>query len=1272
MLQHKAARSVRKETNIHTTTMPVKLLNWNARSVRAHREELKQRVFVENYDIVCIQESFLKPSDNFEIPGYSSIRSDRKTLTCGGGLVSFVRNGLKYCKLDSPMHIEAQIFSVRTACGVINIVNVYLPPVSPLNVEQLVAFKGLLRLDKALVVGDFNAKSALWCSPITNRRGRELSDLITESEYVVLNTGKPTHVHHDGGVSHIDVGLASRGLAMKCQWTVLDDCMGSDHYPILITLDERPVIEKSSTPRWKLKNADWSAFETACLVAFTDPPIDSDVEQLNEFITSSIVKAAEATVHQTSPGLAKRNKPLPYWNDDIKVAIQARNRAERKMKRTKNLDDCIEYRRLKSIAQRTIRSTSKAHWRDFCSTLTNHTRLSTVWNMAKRMSGVRCNPSSVTLKNSTGIANTNTDKAEIFARSFAEISSSANYSPAFREHMKDVEDNHGHLFANDAADNEWSHELNAEFSLHELKLALSQSRCRKAPGEDRVTNEFLKFLPFSGKKTILALFNTVWKSGEVPRGWRHAIVTPILKAGKDPQLASSFRPISLTSALCKLMEKLVVNRLQWYLERFKLLNGVQSGFRKNRSTCDQLVRLQDTVVRQVNNHGFVLCVFLDMEKAFDMVWRKGLMIKLKKIGINGRMFAWIEAFMSDRTIQVRVGPILSDVYKLENGTAQGSTISPTVFLKMIDDLPDCTKEVDTSLFADDSMLSKAGRSLPSLVSSMQKALDAVHTWCESWGFKISVDKTVAVVFTKRIQMAPFSLTIAGNAIKIEKSAKFLGLVWDGRLTWRQHIDLISIKCQKRLNLMRSVSGTKWGADAKSLKAIYVMLIQSVIDYGSIVYDSASEWQLERLEKIQNQAMKLICGSMKGTSIAALQVESGLMPLSLRRHSQQIRFAVKVTSTGDHVARQVFKDHWTTHYGQYTDRTCPMAVKVHEFLETLDDVIVRSPTWLRFPPWKVRLPDTDTSLTKQVSKHDAPDILAALARELIASLDDRIHIFTDASRSTDGKVGIGLFVRSPKGGGWPDFEHSARLSDNVSVYAGELSAIRLALECAKQIFDRTGRNRFAIFSDSLSSVQSIERGQSLARPNLFNQIIDALHKSEIDTIVVWVPSHVGIFGNEKADRQALIGSEREAVDLEIGLELEDAYHMVDKYVATEWQTSWETAPHGSFYRQIEPTVRRRSRPLVFRSRATETLAHRLRLGRCRLNAYLFQMKCHPTGLCESCHQPETVAHYLLECTGAVATAVKRKCASLGVAFNITDVLRNTQIIETIAKANVRRL
>jgi len=159
------------------------------------------------------------------------------------------------------------------------------------------------------------------------------------------------------------------------------------------------------------------------------------------------------------------------------------------------------------------------------------------------------------------------------------------------------------------------------------------------------------------------------------------------------------------------------------------MSSVQSGFRRHHSTIDQTARLHDTIVKRLNTKGHVLAVFLDMEKAFDMVWRKGLMIKLKRLGINGHMFQWMDAFLGDRTIQVRVGSALSDTVVLENGTAQGAMISPSAFISMIDDLPENVKTADTSLFADDGMLFVEGKSVSSLGKTsrdIQTALNNIH------------------------------------------------------------------------------------------------------------------------------------------------------------------------------------------------------------------------------------------------------------------------------------------------------------------------------------------------------------------------------------------------------------------------------------------------------------------------------------------------------------------------------------------------------------------
>jgi len=240
------------------------------------------------------------------------------------------------------------------------------------------------------------------------------------------------------------------------------------------------------------------------------------------------------------------------------------------------------------------------------------------------------------------------------------------------------------------------------------------------------------------------------------------------------------------------MERMVANRLTWYIEKHGLMSSVQSGFRRHRSTIDQIARLHDTIVKRLNTKGHVLAVFLDMEKAFDMVWRKGLMIKLKRLDINGPMFQWMDAFLSDRTIQVRVGSTLSDTVVLENGTAQGAMISPRAFISMIDDLPENVKTADTSLFADDGMLFVEGKNVSSLgktARDMQTALNNVHLWCETWGFKLSSDKSVAVMFAQIAPPTP-TLLIDGRVVQFQKSARFLGLTFDHQLKWRPHIELV--------------------------------------------------------------------------------------------------------------------------------------------------------------------------------------------------------------------------------------------------------------------------------------------------------------------------------------------------------------------------------------------------------------------------------------------------------------------------------------------------
>ena len=165
---------------------------------------------------------------------------------------------------------------------------------------------------------------------------------------------------------------------------------------------------------------------------------------------------------------------------------------------------------------------------------------------------------------------------------------------------------------------------NQPFSLSELKSAISGLRS-VSEGPDEVHNDMLKHLPSSAIQALLAAINHLWERGEFPEAWREAIVVPLLKPGKSGTDPLDYRPISLTSCLCKLMERLVNLRLAWFLESQNILTPAQCGFRRNRSTVDHLVTL-DTVVRLAfKERRHVGAVFFDLEGAYDTTWRHGIL-----------------------------------------------------------------------------------------------------------------------------------------------------------------------------------------------------------------------------------------------------------------------------------------------------------------------------------------------------------------------------------------------------------------------------------------------------------------------------------------------------------------------------------------------------------------------------------------------------------------------------------------------------------------------
>lgn len=1248
--------------------MGLVILQWNARGLKAHCAQLKHFLSCATIspDIICIEETFLKDkNDSPTIDGYGIVRKDCITND-RGGLATYVKVGLNFTILNTEEipHIETQGIEIKTSRGHIQIVNTYITPSHKVGNDLAKIF----RTKRTIIVGDLNAHNAAWGCTHTNDRGDRLEQILMADNLTVLNTGQPTHIVPTTSktISVIDLAIATQDLALSCRHSVLNTNLGSDHLVTVTHINEEIDIEVTlSMHSWKLKRADWKVYKENSKYHITEGLLDDDnSDTFNNFIEALTNLANTSIPRRVSykNNKNKKRRPLPYWSEKCSEAIYKRNKLRNKMQKSRELTDCVAYKQQEAVVKKTLKSEARACWANYCSDMTNETKLATVWNMARRMNGIASNTTIPTLTGDSITAETNFEKANLLAATYANTSSHGNYTKKFLKHLemtKTENDPQPETITIDAE----IEALNADFTLSELKDAIRSVKCNKSPGDDRIPYELLKHLHRNALQVLLAYYNKVWKEGDLPDDWHHATIVPLLKPTKTASLPESYRPISLTSTICKVMEKMVTSRLQWFVEKNNLLSKNQTGFRKNKSTIHHILRLQDYILKKLKNKESVLAVFIDFERAYDMLHVPTLLHKLQNIGITGHTFNWIESFLSNRTFQVKVGAELSDKYRQENGTPQGSIISPLLFLLMINDIPPGLRGVDMTLFADDSAIYVGQRNIKILEEKIQSSLNAIHEWCDKNGFKISINKTTAVLFSYARSKPKINLKIGEKSIQLEKTAKFLGVVFDNKLTWNAHIKYIVEKCKRRLNLMRAVSGYTWGASKRSLKAIYRTLVRPILEYGDIAFATASKTALAKLTSIQTEALRLCCGAAKGTPASALQNECGEIPLHLRYLQNALKFSIKIKGSAFSPVSGTLQPHWTNEYRTRHSKFKSIYTRTSEFLSAFNTPC-KGPSFSQTPPWLNKPIKVNTSLRKSLNKKvDHPDCMKQLVLEIIEKYQHHTHIYTDGSKA--GNVAAAAFAIPTE-----HVYRQMRVSDHSSAYAAELTAIKEAMQWIAQNESET--RKYVIFSDSLSVLTSLKRHKSKSRPTLLGETMEIHNSIALSTVeIVWTPSHVDIHGNEIADKLAKESLSITHINSTKYIEISEVYPMINSYIINKWQMEYTNDQRGSFYKALYPTVSTDIKYLDS-NRKKEVQLTRLRLGHVNLNNRMYQLKIHPTGLCDMCKVQETPLHLLLQCHKEhIAQTLREKCTAKQLDVTVRNILCNADL-QTVLFGLIERI
>ena len=1233
---------------------PLKIISWNSNSIK-NKIEFKQFLTNQEFDIVALQETSLSDKQTYKVNGYNSVYHYPDPIKHHRGLITLIRRSLCYTINQNSDNLEYQSITIKLKNQDFHFFNVYASPSVELYIQD---FKPLFNNRHSIIVGDFNAKSQTWYCEQQNARGQILDDLLLDLDFVILNNKIPTHLHHNGTTNVLDLAISTSDLSGRCQFSVVNNSFASDHNPIVISINSLNPPLLNFEPKWQLKRADWDLFKLQIQQnTHKNPPFNPDPDIYYNNLLNIITTSADVSIPKSKiyHGKQKRiHKNVPYWSVNIQTAIYSRNKARNKFLRNKTIENGINYRKLKASAQKLLKQERKAYWHNYCSTLNQFSDVKKVWSTIKSINGVHsdnfilCN----SLKSKDQIFTENKDKANLIAEFFSEVSSDKNLDPRFLQSLN----------SNSSSTHQVNSipelkELNSPFTSYEIHRAITNLPDKTAPGVDKIHYSIIKHLPTDFINVLLEFFNFLWSSGSFPNLWRHSIIVPIPKPDKDHSLPNSYRPISLTATLCKLMERLVTDRLVWILEKNDILNNNQFGFRKNRSTLDSVLKLQDYIHKALHVGKLVLAVFIDLEKAYDIVYHKILITKFRELGFTGNILTFITNFLSNRTFQVKIGNEFSDIFFLKNGTPQGSVISPILFLVIINDSLQKILHMEKSLFADDCTIYKSGPNIDYLVKQTQASLNEFQSWCITSGFKISALKTTIVLFTNSHSSNFPEINIKLDNVRIPTSdhVKYLGVVFDSKLNWSKHVNYIINKLSRRVNILKAISSNSWGANKKTLSIVYKALFRSVMDYGSTAYFTASASQLQKIDRLKNICLRIINHSSKNSPIDALEVDCGEVPLDLRRKELIYKQAIKIFSTPKHPNSEIIQDSWENHYGHYSTTNSTFYSQTIDFLNTIKLIPINPLlSYSKIPPWARTEIQIDLSLTLYESKKQNPNCLKTAALNLIEHHKNSIQVYTDSSKHLDGKMGIGIYFTNF------DLKISHRLTNNLSIYTGELTAICTCLKNILNFESNTIFNfNFVIFTDSLSALKSLSSQKSNSNQTLLDEILYYISLIKSVLQFVWIPSHLGIPGNEVADLLANSATTHSHIDIKVKLELQDLHSLVTSNINSKWQEKWSKST--SLYYQINPKVDRKPQMSVS-NRKMENFFTKIRFNQINTNSYLHYVGRHSTGFCDHCAVPETLQHYVIDCPfGTVSKFVKSACKCCNIENNLPEVLSSQLLL-----------
>jgi len=1097
---------------------------------------------------------------------------------------------------------------------------------------------------RTLLLGDFNAHSLLW-NPQARARSNAapLEALIERFELLVENDPDvPTRPKTTPGISIIDLALTTRELGPLECWTVdTEHQTGSDHE--LIVLEWAPVNKarpdssleitgwhiqalQSDAAALKLAAADWEV-RTALRPELGSNCTREEAIEEAEWLQSTLVE----TLNTHAKPLRVSAFSKRWWCAEIKEKRSSYARAKRAWKAGHSTDG--ELREARNGLYSSIRKAKRECWENFLTggaqTLSEKLGpedTARCWQ-ALRYTNPLTADATPALSEPGGQVATSTGEKEAMIR---EISFPTTWN--------------GSMETSFTATGHWHRQINA----HRVQKALFGQAIKKAPGLDKINFRALRMLWSWNPARITALIKQCARLGIHPPTWKAAKGVILRKPNKpDYSSANAYRVITLLSCTGKIIEKLAADAIATHCEVNNTLHVGQMGSRKHRSAIDAVACLIQDVHQAWNHKQLAGALLLDVKGAFPFVNPETLLQRMDEMDIDADLLRWTQSFLTGRSIRLVLDGFLCPEQLTNSGLPQGSPVSPILFAIYLSGVFKAIEsevpEARALSFADDIGIVTSGSSVRQICDRLQKAAGAAEAWGHTNATQFDIVKTEAVLFTRKqgrrrrelVQEA--HITVGGHRISFNQEAtRWLGVWLDSGLTFKAHFQKRIQKAKMAEARVRALC-CREGLSSGLILRIQVAAVQATALFGAELWWHGQKNNARELQQLINQQARAVTGAFRSTPIGPLLRDAGLEPAEIILQTRQQGYAarlLKVPKThpaqsilpvsfrqGDRHAQPGEQPLDDREWASTTGRN-PQSLGQH-LARQLAATLTTDPSG----GFEETTGAIETDFPGQIIVQELDKALETGRSQL-----EGLVLWSDGSRLENGKCGAGVAWQKDTGE-WQS--QGLSLGRGVEVFDAELTGVCEALKMANSM--RVAES-VTVLLDSQAAINRLRNsipgpGQELALRAW--SAAQSLMDNGREVTIRWIPGHMGIEGNEQADKAAKRAAARTAGPEDDRVSLAHVNR-----ARTEAREARRKGWLQSALRNKAPEHKRtyraqngwRQDPAL--AAAPKKLACRLvqlKTGHAAVGAHLARTKARDNAKCIHCGElNETVRHALLEC------------------------------------------